>query len=205
MTAEATSEATLPLVSILLATCRPDMLAGAVRMMSGQTYRPRELVVLLHGCRRMELPEAARQALTHIGATVLEFDAAQLLPEVLTAGAAVVRGSIIAKVDDDDIYGPGYLEEAVQAIVAGKGDVVGKSEMYVHLAPTGELLLWRPGSSGQEQDYVMGGTVTFRRELSSLAGVRVRNAGDAHLPRALCRGRRTDLCHLEAPLPPPPP
>jgi hypothetical protein len=170
MTAEATSEATLPLVSILLATCRPDMLAGAVRMMSGQTYRPRELVVLLHGCRRMELPEAARQALTHIGATVLEFDAAQLLPEVLTAGAAVVRGSIIAKVDDDDIYGPGYLEEAVQAIVAGKGDVVGKSEMYVHLAPTGELLLWRPGSSGQEQDYVMGGTVTFRRELAHSPG-----------------------------------
>jgi hypothetical protein len=169
MTAEATSEATLPLVSILLATCRLDMLAGAVRMMSGQTYRPRELVVPLHGWRRTELPEAARQALADAGATVLEFDAAQLLPEVLTAGAEAAQGSIIAKIDDD-IYGPGYLEEAVQAIVAGKGDVAGKSERYVHPAATRELLLWRPGSSGQEQNYVMGGTVTFRRELARSPG-----------------------------------
>jgi hypothetical protein len=170
MTAEATFEATLPLVSILLATCRPDMLAGAVRMMSGQTYRRRELVVPLHGCRRTELPDVARRALADAGATVLEFNAAQLLPEVLTAGAEAAKGSIIAKIDDDDIYGPGYLEEAVQAIVAGKGDVTGKSEVYVHFAATRELLLWRPGSSGQEQNYVMGGTVTFRRELARSPG-----------------------------------
>ena len=139
-------------------------------MIRGQTYRPAEILVLLHGSRRTALPEPAQRALADAGAAVLEFASTQPLPEVLTAGAEAAGGTIIAKVDDDDIYGPGYVGEAVQAIVAGKGDVVGKSEMFVHLAATGELLLWRPGSSGQEQDYVMGGTVTFRRELARTPG-----------------------------------
>ncbi len=158
------------LVSVVLPTCRPNLVAAAVQRIARQTYRPMELIVLLHGLRRAALPEPAQRALADAGAKVLEFEAALILSDCLSTGTAVADGAIIAKVDDDDLYGPGYVQEAVDAVLAGKGDVVGKSEMYVHLAADRELLLWRPGASEREQDHVMGGTVAFRRELARSPG-----------------------------------
>ena len=154
-----------PLVSVVLPTNRPGLLAGALDMIQAQAYRPIEVLVVLHGFRRAALPEAARQALTRAAAKVHELPQSMALGTCLNVAGSAASGSIIAKFDDDDLYGPGYLEEAVGALLAGKGDIVGKSELYVYLARDRELLLWRGGASGREQDYVLGGTVVFRAEL----------------------------------------
>ena len=152
------------MVSAILATRRPDFLPGAVRMVRAQAYAPVELVVALHGHPAVTLPEAARAALSAAD-RVIEAPADATLDECLDEAVAAARGEILAKIDDDDLYGPAYLEEAVAALAAGLGGVVGKTELYVHLLAERELLLWRPGASHAEQDYVMGGTLVFPRAL----------------------------------------
>lgn len=153
-----------PLVSTILATRRPDFLPGAVRMVRAQALAPVELVVALHGHPAATLPESARAALAAAD-RVLEVPADATLDACLDEAVAAARGEILAKIDDDDLYGPAYLGEAVAALAAGLGDIVGKTELYVHLVAERELLLWRPGASHAEQEFVMGGTLVFPRAL----------------------------------------
>jgi hypothetical protein len=153
-----------PPASVILATRRPAFLPGAVRMARAQLHAPTELVVVLHGHAARSLEAPARAALAAAD-QVLEAPASWPLERCLDRGIAAAGGEIVAKLDDDDLYGPAYLGEAVAALEAGLGDVVGKTELYVHLAGQGQLLLWRPGASQAEQDYVLGGTLAFRRSL----------------------------------------
>lgn len=161
----------LPLVSAVVATRRPAFLADAVAMVRAQTYPKVELVVVLHGTRGRELPAAARSAL-RAADRVLEAPAADPLGACLGRGIAASSGAVLAKIDDDDLYGPGYLEEAVAAHAAGQGDVIGKTEAYVYLQAERQLLLWRAGAGGRTQRYLLGSTLLFPRRLGERPGFR---------------------------------
>jgi hypothetical protein len=180
-----------PLVSVVLPTRRPGLLAAAVGMVRAQAHPRVELVVALHGVARAALPAGAARALAAAD-VVVDAPAAWSLGRCLNEAARAARGDVLAKVDDDDLYGPDYLGEAVGALLAGRGDVVGKTEMYVHLAGTGELILWRPGASEREQDYVMGGTLAFWRELADRPAFEDVSQGEVAGFQERCRalGRR---------------
>jgi glycosyltransferase involved in cell wall biosynthesis len=155
-----------PLVSLILVTRRPTFLAGIVGMMAAQTYRRTELVVVLHGHAEASPPSAARTALAISAARVLAAPAAWTLGECMNAGIEAARGELVAKVDDDDLYGPAYLNEAVAAFRAGMGEVIGKMEVYVQLVLTGELLIIWPGACHHEQDYLAGPTLLLSTALA---------------------------------------
>jgi glycosyltransferase involved in cell wall biosynthesis len=180
-----------PLVSAVLASRRPAFVGGAVAMLRAQTYPALEIVVVLHGFGRAHLPADAARSLG-ASARVVEAPASWTLGRCLNAGVAASRGAVLAKVDDDDLYGPSYLDEAVAALEAGRGDVVGKTEMYVYLARSRELLLWHPGASRLHQDHVAGGTLLFPRALGERPGFRDVNRSEDTLFLDDCQrlGRR---------------
>jgi hypothetical protein len=161
-----------PLVSLILVTRRPAFLAGIVRMMAAQHYRRTELVVVLHGHAEAALPPAARGALTRSAARVIVAPTRWTLGECMNAGIEAARGELVAKVDDDDLYGPAYLGEAVAAFQAGRGEVIGKMEVYVQLVLTGELLIMWPGACHHEQDYLAGPTLLLSTALAREVGFR---------------------------------
>jgi hypothetical protein len=169
-----------PTVSAILVTRRPTFLAGAVAMMRAQTYPGVELVVVLHGLDRTALPGPASEALA-LADRVLEVPASVPFGTCLNLGIATSRGEMLAKIDDDDLYGPAYLAEAAAGLAAGEGDVVGKMETYVFLSDERQLLLWRPGASLQRQTGLAGPTLFFPRRLGEAPGFRP-------LPSAIDRG-----------------
>ena len=120
-----------------------------------------------HRCRRR-----ARAALAGAAARVIETQAAWTLGQCMNAGIDAARGELVAKIDDDDLYAPGYLGEAVAAFRAGRGDVIGKMEVYVHLVLTGELLIMWPGACHHEQDYLAGPTLLLPTALAREVGFR---------------------------------
>jgi glycosyltransferase involved in cell wall biosynthesis len=180
-----------PLVSVVLPTRRPGLLAAAVGMVRAQAHPRVELVVALHGVARAALPAGAARALAAAD-VVVDAPAAWSLGRCLNEAARAARGDVLAKVDDDDLYGPSYLDEAVAALEAGRGDVVGKTEMYVYLARSRELLLWHPGASRLHQDHVAGGTLLFPRALGERPGFRDVNRSEDTLFLDDCQrlGRR---------------
>jgi glycosyltransferase involved in cell wall biosynthesis len=155
-----------PLVSLIVVTKRPTFLPAIMAMMARQDHQTIEVIVCLHGHEAVSLDAATRAALA--GARhVLQRPEATSLGACLNAAIAEARGDFVAKVDDDDIYGRGYLSEAVRLLREGRGEVVGKAEHFVYLRQTGQFVLRRAGESHQVRKFVAGPTLVLPRRLAS--------------------------------------
>ena len=124
----------LPQVSILLATRRPDRVAAAIDSVACQKYPRVELVLALHG-DGFDRTEVAR-LLEGLGCPARVVEVAGHLPlgTVLNAAAAESSGTLLAKFDDDDIYGPEHLWDLVLAHEYSRAPLVGKGAEFVYLA-----------------------------------------------------------------------
>ncbi len=123
----------LPVVSILLATRRPDRVVAAIDAVSGQTYPRLELVLALHGdgFDRTEIDRRLHD-LEH-PARVVEAPGHLPLGAVLNLIAAEASGSLLTKFDDDDVYGPEHLWDLVLAQEYSRADLIGKGAEFVYL------------------------------------------------------------------------
>ncbi|MFO1036297.1 MAG: glycosyltransferase [Geminicoccaceae bacterium] len=170
-----------PLVTALIATRRPAFVPEILAMMRAQDHRPVEIVLVLHGIDPPPRVEAADK--------VMSAPAAWSLGECLNAGIAESSGDIIAKIDDDDIYTPGYLSEAVTQLATGRAGVVGKAEHLIYYVPSRELHLWHPGASHHEQHYLPGGTLVFGRRLGLSPGFPPLSLGEDNVFCESCRAQ----------------
>ena len=124
----------LPLVSILLATRRPDRVAAAIDSVACQRYPRVELVLALHGdgFDRAE-SDHLLEGLDSL-ARVVEVAGHLPLGTVLNAAASESSGALLTKFDDDDIYGPEHLWDLVLAHEYSRAPLVGKGAEFVYLA-----------------------------------------------------------------------
>lgn len=180
----------LPTVSVLLATMRTDHLPAALEMLDAQSYPELEVVLGLHGC---ELTPALRERLSRYRypVEVTEIPTGMNLGEVLGQVTRRARGSLVTKVDDDDMYGPEHIWDLVLAYAYSGATVVGKGAEFVRLD---ELDVTVRRSTMTSEDYstvVAGGTMLAARgELEALGGWRPvpRRVDRALLDRVLQQG-----------------
>ena len=176
-------EAVLPTVTVLVATRRPHRLADVVEMLGRQDYPCLEFVVGLHGdgFDRREA-EARLSALPHSGRTV-SVAADRSLGEVLNAALGAAGGTLVAKFDDDDEYGPEHLWDLVLAAEYSGAAAVGKGSEYVYLADA-DCTVRRFAGFGErwidpQRQSVAGGATLFRRDaLEAAGGWRAMNVGE---------------------------
>lgn len=153
-------------LSVLVSTNRPDRLVDVLSTVASQVGPPVELLVLTHGF-------ATDQAEFHARARSLGVEDLQLL----TAGADVplgeclnvlVRassGDVVAKMDDDDLYGSNYLSDQLHAMDYSGADVVGKQAHYMYLEGMDATILRFPEREHRYTDFVAGPTIMARRDL----------------------------------------
>ena len=143
-------------VSVLLATHRPALLARAVSSVARQRYPRIELVLALRGAGF----EAAtvERALAGFGhsARVLRLAGDRPLGTVLNAASAEASGSLLAKMDDDDVYGPEHLWDLVLAHEYSGAALVGKFPSTVYLARLDRTVRNRP-VAGEVWSHAIGG------------------------------------------------
>ena len=124
----------LPLVSVLVPTRRPDRLSEVVNAVAAQDYPRIELVLALHGDGfERGLIEEQLDHLAH-PARAVPVEADRSLGEVLNEALAASTGELVAKFDDDDLYGPHHLWDLVLAAEYSGAALVGKVSEYVYLA-----------------------------------------------------------------------
>ena len=167
----------LPVVSILLATRRPGFLPWALANVARQTYPAAELVLALHGdgfgavdrCLA-ELPHPAQ---------VLRLPAGEPLGAVLAAAARAATGALLAKMDDDDLYGADHLWDLVLARQYSEAQLVGKWLEFVYLGGADRTIRWRNGGGERYQTSPpAGGTLLISRtDLDGCGGWRKVPAG----------------------------
>ena len=161
----ATTTPNVPTVSAVLATVRPHRLEQAVRALDAQQGVDVQLVVVGHGFE----PDAAALRTALDGGAVGEVHTRQAptdhsLGEVLNLGFGAADAPLLAKVDDDDLYGPHYLQE--QALAAGYAgaEIVGKWSWHLYLSSLDVTVLRRPGHEHRTHPHVSGATMLLTRD-----------------------------------------
>ena len=159
-----------PRVSVLLATRRPAMLADAVANVARQRYPRLKLVLALHGpgFEAGVVEQALRDFVQPV--KLLRLDGEHTLGAVLDAATAAADGPLLAKMDDDDVYGPEHLWDLVLAHEYSGAALVGKFPATVYLARSDRTLRQRrvPGETWSHS--IAGGTMLLARADLERAG-----------------------------------
>jgi spore maturation protein CgeB len=166
-----------PYISVIMATNRPGRLAHAIEQVARQRWRRLQLVLVLHGVD-ME-PEVVRDKALAAGigdVAVLTADRAKPLGEILNLAIDAADGDLIAKMDDDDLYGEHYLSDLVPAFSYTDAGIVGKRACYVQLRAINATLLSKPELEHSYSGLVRGGTILASGDV--LRGLRF-----DHVPR----------------------
>ena len=158
--------AATPKVAGILVSNRPERIGGAIDQFGRQSYQRKELVIGCHGFSSEIVSEAVERLGGGCAVTVLEFDPAEPLGRCLNTAIEATGAEVLAKIDDDDHYGPGYLEDAVQAMRYAQAPLVGKGATFTYLESRDETYLRRPSIS--ERFYngsPTGASLVFERHL----------------------------------------
>ena len=174
---ETANSPSLPLVSILLATRRPKFLPQALAAVARQTYPRLELVLALHGEGFLDVEQRIAR-LPH-PAKVVRMPKNEPLGAVLNAATKMSSGTLLTKMDDDDLYSADHIWDLVLAREYSQAQLVFKGLEFVYLSATDRTV---HRISGYGEDYrtmtFAGGTLLIsRRDLDRIGGWRRRQGG----------------------------
>jgi hypothetical protein len=165
-----------PSVSVLVATIRPDDLTSLLSQLLQQSLPTFEVRLGLHGVELTGLHKKQISALNRRKVKVLikRFDTDKTLGTILSSLAEESSCEFIAKMDDDDYYGPEHLRDLLDAALVTGAEVVGRAMNYIYLEPINVTL--RKFSRGSMQtvehfsDWICGGTILVKRTSAQAAG-----------------------------------
>lgn len=150
-------------VSAVVSTNRPDHLGEVLRTHAAQLHTDKELVLVTHGfAAPADLgARAAEAGIEHL--QIVEVDTAQPLGVCLNRGVQAASGAVIAKMDDDDVYGAHYLGDQLAALRYSNADLVGKQAHYLHIRGRDIVICRFPEREHRFTDLVMGPTLMTHR------------------------------------------
>ncbi len=160
----------LPLVSVLLATRRPELLERALAAVRRQTYPRLELILGLHGEGFGEAAPVA--AGPSVPVRALRLDASLPLGSVLNALTDAARGTLLTKMDDDDVYGPDHIWDLVLAHEYSQAPLVGKGAEFAYLTAADRTIRRRRpvAECYVERQVITGGTLLIERRMLDCIG-----------------------------------
>lgn len=158
-----------PLVSVLLATRRPEMVGFALEQLARQRGAEFEVILALHGVPADHPGVAGPLASFERPVTVFEAGAESVFGSVLNEAAARASGSFLLKMDDDDWYGPDFISDLLLAHSYSGAQVVGMVPEFVYLAPIG-VTVHREQVTEQITNFIAGGTIFSERSAFEAVG-----------------------------------
>ena len=154
-------------ISAVVPTMRPDQIEHVLTTIAHQAHPDLEIVLVLHG---LDLDEGhIRERARNLGIDKIEVifaDRGLTLGACMNLGVAASSGRYVAKMDDDNTYGPNYLSDLVQAFAYSEAAVVGKRTHYVHLESSNATIVRFENQEHRYVRMVQGGTLLFSRELA---------------------------------------
>ena len=182
----------MPTVSILLVTRRPDFLARATENVARQNYPRLQLVLALHGEEFQ--PTAVERVVERLRLPVRVVHAGrrQTLGTVLNLAVEEAGGTLLTKMDDDDLYGADHIWDLVLAREYSDAELVGKAAETIYLAGSNQTIQRRfRGQSETYSRHVGGGTLLIsRHDLDLVRGWRrVPTGEDSALVASVLRNK----------------
>ncbi len=160
----------LPHVTITAPTNRPDHLETILENVGRQTYPQLDLLLVAHGFS----PDESKLRDLAVARGIPEVDVIRVpedvvAGEVFNRGFREARGALIAKMDDDDWYGPDYLWDQVDAVGFSGAHVVGKWAHYAYIESLDSTVLRFAKHEHEYRDVLAISTLLMRREVFETA------------------------------------
>lgn len=155
---------TMPSVSIILPTRRPNFLLRAAANIAKQDYPRLELVLALHGdgFREDEIGRAVATAACPV--EIVRIAAEQSFVYLLNAATAAAGGDLVTKMDDDDLYDAHHIWDLALAHEYAAAHLVGKGLECVHLAARDLTVALDGGAPESYSPHLAGGTLMLARD-----------------------------------------
>jgi hypothetical protein len=165
-----------PTLSVLVSTIRPDDLTSLLSQLMNQSLPTFEVRLGLHGIELSANHKKQISALNRrkVKTVVQKFEAENTLGTILSSLASGSNSEFIAKMDDDDFYGPEHLRDLLDAAIDTGADVVGRAMNYIYLEPL-DVTLRKFGRGSMQtvehfSDWICGGTILAKRTSAQAAG-----------------------------------
>lgn len=154
-----------PTVSVIVSTNRSAQLGHILDQVAQQQDVRIELLILSHGFA-LDAEELNQECSIRGLDYVRHFMGAAewSLGKCLNTLVAEAKGDVLAKFDDDDLYGPHYLLDQLNALSYSGADIVGKEAAYAYLETNDTLVLRRPEREHRWTHFVGGPTLVGRRQ-----------------------------------------
>lgn len=161
----------VPSVSILLATKRPHLLGWAVENVARQDYPRLQLVLSLHGDGFEAAAVDGLVGRLSIPSRVVRVGGSKPLGSVLNAAVKEANGTLLTKMDDDDLYGRDHIWDLVLAHEYSDAPLVGKALETVYFADRDQTVRRLRGQGEMYNRHVAGGTLLIsRHDLDRVGG-----------------------------------
>jgi len=149
-----------PIISVIASTNRPEQLGHIFEQVRRQQDVRLELNLATHGFKAdeqqlAELIDSCGVENVHVFETPVEWTLGRCLNQLVDH----CSGGFIAKMDDDDLYGPQYLADLYDAWGYSGADLLGKQAVYVSLETEDLHLLKHPDKEQVWTDFVAGPTL----------------------------------------------
>lgn len=156
----------LPTVSAMVSTNRPHQIDHVLTQVAHQQQVDVELLLLCHGFepdREMITQRCAELGIHRY--LLLEGSPEWSLGTCLNKLVDEASGEVLAKLDDDDFYGPKYLLDQLNALRYSGAGLVGKECSYLYDVATDLMIRRRPEREHRFTNFVAGPTFVGHAEV----------------------------------------
>lgn len=155
---------TSPGVTVMVATHRPEHMNNLLNNYLRQKYPIKELIVILNNNEfDLEGWQHKIRGLKDIKVFYLQDHVT--LGNCYNFAAGQAQYEYVAKFDDDDYYGPLYLQTSMELFQCTNADIVGKLCRFIFFAGLSVLAEYCPGPEYDFVSYVVGATMIIRKEV----------------------------------------
>ena len=150
--------------SIITVTNRNYSIDNLFKNYNNQIFTEKELIIIINS-DSINISDFNNYISTIHNIKIFKLSSDITLGECLNFGIEKCQYDFIAKFDDDDYYGPYYLQESYKSFLHNQCDIVGKNKTYYYIEKNKELMLKKDGYENQYTNSIMGSTICFRKKI----------------------------------------
>lgn len=154
----------IPGVSIITSTNRHRYMDHIFNNYERQNYSKKELIIILNN-DSMPLDKWMEKAKDYENVKVFQIEEKYNLGKCLNHAIQNATFEYIAKMDDDDYYGPEYCGDILNAFMYSEADVIGKQSNYVYFEQSNILAIKAPNRENRFTKFVTGSSIFFKKKV----------------------------------------
>ncbi|MCL5050686.1 MAG: glycosyltransferase, partial [Firmicutes bacterium] len=184
MTTGATIEK--PAVTAICVSKRPWFAEQTARMLKQQNGVEVHAVYVAHGedTNEQQVTELFKDFASFTFMRMIGDD--KVLADGLNMALEQCKTDLVAKIDDDDYYGPNYLKDACLALEYSDSALVGKASFFCYVESSDDFALRFPGKHYRYLSRVHGGTLVWSRsKTQNQSFTRVKQGTDSYFIQGL--------------------